>query len=623
MAMKSIVDPLVAAMREQLLALRHRYRSQPETEMKHLLLLALEREEIVAVGYRDTMVQRRLARMPLTEEVKEIIRHAMIWIWQDEAMHVVYARGTIVQLKQRLLSMRAALREIQGILGGWSSSLEQHVTFREAPIARSVSRSIVLLGRLTGAVPREVRDYLRLRPFRDYCLFNVAAERTASLVYERMTELAQNELNLPQRTVNTLMRVRDDEYRHEQIFSLMAESLTSDDTLSASWSTERLVESIGKIDPAFLPRRFRQSISGHRHPVGAGGTVVVRSGSSQAEMLQVLEEALEASGIRERVLQRCSALSKRIEDLEVAIKPTFMMSYSHRDPSPAVDADVLRHIGRYLVSLGIKKIKVIESPKVYEAFFQNRDVLSIAREFGFESSDYTVVDCSTDLVEYPFPRGIGETKISRTWKEADFRINVSKLRSHPIERALLTLPNTEGLGHQWTDYLFTEREASYQTAILMIHDEFPADISVLDGYRNAPDGPLGVMGSTSPRHPHRFYVASDPLALDMTAARHMGLADPLESPLLRAAVYWFGDPRIDITVDGPDKAIDGWRGPCHTDLTAFFSLAAEISYQRYSGRGAVFVPQMDPVLFPPFGEPSRMLKVVRACVQRIFGLHLS
>ncbi len=621
--MNTVVDPLVAAMKEQLLALCQRYSSQPETEMKHLLLLALEREEIVAVGYRDSMVQRRLARMPLSEEVKEILRHAMIWIWQDEAMHVVYARGTIVQLRQRLLSVRAAFREIQGILGGWSSSLEQHVAFREAPVARVVSKIIVLLGRLTGAVPQEVRDFLRLRPFKDYCLFNVAAERTALLVYERMTQLARDELKLSQRTVNTLNRVRDDEYRHEQIFSIMAESLTSQDTLSAEWSTERLVEAIGKIDVAFLPRRFRSDILGHRHLVGSGGKVVIRRGKSSAEKLQVLHDALEASAVKECLLQRCAAVSKQIEDLQVVIKPTFMMSYSHRDPSPAVDPEVLGYVGRYFAGLGVRQIQVIESPKVYEKFYRNRDVCSIARQFGFESSDYTVVDCSKDLVEHHFPRGLGETKISRIWKEADFRINISKLRSHPIERVLLTLPNTEGLGHQWTDFLFTEREASYQTAILMIHDEFPADISILDGYQNAPDGPLGVMGSNRPRQPHRFYVARDPLALDLIAARHMGLEDPLESPLLRAAVYWFGDPREDVTLDGPDAAMEGWHGPCHNDLTAFFSLAAEVSYQRCSGRGALFVPQMDPVLFPPIDDPSTILKLARASVQRIFGLHLS
>ena len=45
----------------ELAALRRREAGRPRREMVHLLLLALEREEIVSVGYREAMIARRLA----------------------------------------------------------------------------------------------------------------------------------------------------------------------------------------------------------------------------------------------------------------------------------------------------------------------------------------------------------------------------------------------------------------------------------------------------------------------------------------------------------------------------------------------------------------------------------
>src|SRR5713226_7525908 len=58
---------------------RQRYAGQPRREMIQLFLLALEREELVSVGYRETAIIRRLQTMPLTDEIRELIRHALLW----------------------------------------------------------------------------------------------------------------------------------------------------------------------------------------------------------------------------------------------------------------------------------------------------------------------------------------------------------------------------------------------------------------------------------------------------------------------------------------------------------------------------------------------------------------
>jgi hypothetical protein len=156
----------------------------------------------------------------------------------------------------------------------------------------------------------------------------------------------------------------------------------------------------------------------------------------------------------------------------------------------------------------------------------------------------------------------------------------------------------------------------------MVFEEFPAHFAILDAFENAPDGPLGVMGSAHPKHPRRIYAAEDALSLDIVAARHMGLADPYESEMLRTASYWFGDPRGAIHVLGEDGPIADWHGPCHNDLTAIFGIVAQLSYQFVSGRGALFVPEMDTQAFPPIGRVSLTMRAARKAIQTVFGLRL-
>src|ERR1700753_2204236 len=56
----------------QLESWRKQYAGQPRREMIRLCLLALEREELVSVAYREDLMARRLASMPVDKQVREI-----------------------------------------------------------------------------------------------------------------------------------------------------------------------------------------------------------------------------------------------------------------------------------------------------------------------------------------------------------------------------------------------------------------------------------------------------------------------------------------------------------------------------------------------------------------------
>jgi uncharacterized protein (DUF362 family) len=210
--------------------------------------------------------------------------------------------------------------------------------------------------------------------------------------------------------------------------------------------------------------------------------------------------------------------------------------------------------------------------------------------------------------------------VGKTWKDADVRISFAKMRSHPVESVHLTIANLEGIGARCDQFLFAERQADRETATMMLMDEFPPHLSILDAYEQAADGLVGIMGCTRPVTPLRFYAGRDALAVDIVASSHMGLNDPREATNLRAACHWFGDPDESIEIDGPDEPVPDWRSPYHSEFSTMLSFVALPVYVLGSARGALFVPEMDQDAFPPLRSESMPLRLGRYGIQNLLGL---
>ncbi len=590
----------------------------PRREMVRLLLLALEREEIVSVGYRETMIVRRLETMPIGPQVRELIRHALTWAWKDEEMHAIYLRGAILRLGSRSLRMRAYLRQASGAIAGWCSSVQQHVPWRRAPFSRSLAALITAVGSMTGHVPRDVRQHLRHSPFRDFCLFNVDAELTARLCYDRMLELECDLPELSTSIADDLRRVRDDEDRHARIFTILSEAIDGQDRLAPGVTPDELARRIGDVGDDFLPRARR--VSSAAHPLGAGGRVWVIEGNSPEDKHSRFRRLLDDSGLSDRLCEHTRSLGRPVESLRIAIKPTFMLGYDRKDRSVLTDPDLLEDLADFLHEVGCADVAVVEAPNIYDQFYDHRSVLEVAHYFGLESSSYRLVDLSCEQVPHVYRRGLGQGTVGRAWKEADFRISFGKMRSHPVELAYLSIGNIEWMGGRCDSYLFPERQAQRETAIMMLLDDFPPHFALLDAYESAADGLVGVMGCPRPKVPLRLYAAPDALALDVVAARHMRVRSLRESSILRAASHWFGDPSDRIEVIGVDEPLADWRGPYHTDLSTLLSIVALPIYVWGSGRGTLFVPEMDEQAFPPSRPERRLLRVGRKAMQRLLGL---
>jgi len=382
-----------------------RYADAPRDHMLALCLLALEREEIVSVGYRESLMVKRLASMRITEEVRDIIRHALLWAWKDEEMHAIYIRGALFKLGSWPLRIRAFSRQVAGAIGGWAASVQQHVTWRDAPLSRGVATLTTKLGAAFGKVPEDVCMHLTYGPFRRFCLFNVDAEQTAWLCWHRMAEIASEICSLPPNTVADFRRVEADENRHARVFQILAESLTEEDTLVPAESADTLVEKIATVSEFFVPRSWRTRAA---HKLGSGGAVHVVKGERLEDKLPLFRKLLEECGMGDAVRQRAQANRKKLAEMIVAIKPTFMLGYDRRDTSMITDPALVEALAQFLRTLGCGDVAVIEARNIYDQFYNNRSVRAVAEYFGFNSPQYRLVDGSDDQVPHSYFRGMAQ-----------------------------------------------------------------------------------------------------------------------------------------------------------------------------------------------------------------------
>jgi uncharacterized protein (DUF362 family) len=599
---------------------RAKYAGRPREELIGLCLMALEREELVSVGYREELMTQRLSEMPIPPAVRALMRHALIWAWRDEEMHSIYIRGALLKYGGPLLRMRAFAQQMGGLVGGWAGSVRQHVPWSKAPLSRAGATFVTWLGALTGKVPEDVRKYLNYGPFREFCVFNIDAEKTASLCYERMIVLAREAPELGRELAEDFVKVRDDEERHARIFEILANALDEKDQLVAGETEESLTRKIEDVGEYFLPRTLRtHTVVNSR--IGSGGRVFVSQGRSAEEKGGVFRRLLQESGLAEKLTERAAELGKLAADLRIAVKPSFMLGYARKDRSIITDAELLRELADFLRERGYRKAVLIESANIYDQFFDHRSVAEVGAYFGMQECGLPLVDGSNDQVPHAYFRGMAQNTISRSWKEADFRISFGKMRSHPIEMAYLTIGNLEWMGGRCDEFLFVERQAHRETALMMLLDGFPPDFVLLDAYDEASDGLVGVMGCPRPPSPRRVYAGEDALAVDLVAARHMGVREPEQTNILRAACHWFGDPRERIEVVGTNENLRGWRGPYETEFSTLLSFVAYPVYVFGSGRGSLFVPEMDETAFPSLQRVSFFQRVLRGALRRLLGLH--
>lgn len=610
-----------AEFERELAAIQKACADDPRRELIRLFLMALEREELVSIGYRESLMEKRIAAMPLPDDVRNLIRRALVWIWKDEEMHTIYIRGAILKLGGWRLRTQTFLAQTAGGIGGWAGSVMQHSSWSRAPLSHLIASIITRIGHLVGKVPHDVKQHLQYGPFRHFCLFNIDAEKTAAVCWYRIAELAASQPDLDETLARDFKRVAVDEDRHGLIFQILADALTDDDRLQEGESAAALVEKIREVGEEFLPRG-RRRVADAENPIGSAQPVHVIRSQTPSEKHSAFRQLLEQCGLSDAIRERADFVERPVEQMRIAIKPTFMLGYHHKDVSPITDPELVTELVDFIRELGCEDIAIVEGRNIYDHFFQNRAVREVADYLGYTSDKYRICDTEEEQVEHEYSRGMGQYTIARSWQDADFRISFPRLRSHPIELALLSVGNIEWVGGRCDEYLFLERQADRSTAIMMLLNDFPPHFGIVDAFRNVPDGLVGVMGCRKPISPLRFYAGRDALAVDTVVLRHLGSHQFESSSILRTTAQWFGGATNEIRVVGEDSVIEDWRGPYHNELRAMLSVLAFPVYVMGSGRGSLFVPEMDPDAFPLISAEGLLLRTSRRAVRWLLGLHI-
>ena len=609
--MSALEAAMVADVEELLARWRREYAGRPDVEAAHLWLLALEREQIVAVAYREESVAGRIDGLAISDELRSVVRQALVWIWKDEELHAEYLRGILLQRGGLAASAVVYGRQLQGALSGWVTATEHHRDPHTAPLRTGAASALVAVAGMTGRIPRALQRELHFQTFRRYCELNVVLEMTAELAYRRVVELTVDD----EREI--FVRIRDDEQRHTDAFRVLAAALDDAGGLADGWTDARVIQELAAISEWFLPATMRAEVPGApergsrpRH-FGTGAPVVVGSGATDRDKLAVLEDCLDRGGLAERAAGARTA----------AIRVSFMLGYDRADRSNVNDPDLVAGVARYLRRCGVEDVAVLEAPTVYGNLFAHRSVAEVADYFGFDAQEYRVVDIGNDLRPFHFERGLVQEAISATWVDADVRIVMPKLRTDPTEFAHLCLSTLEGTSGPIDDTFYASRRVDFRTATMMVLDVAAPDFAVVDAWAPVADGPFGVMGCRHPAEIRDIYAGPDALSVDEAVLSDLGITDPRQAPIVRRAHHWFGIPVGPVTVDGVRPPLGAALRGAHA--SAPLRTLGTISYPIYaylSNRGELFVPQMDTAAFPPLERAGAMTRAVRWSSQRAFGL---
>ncbi|MGE5283442.1 MAG: DUF362 domain-containing protein [Actinomycetota bacterium] len=282
--------------------------------------------------------------------------------------------------------------------------------------------------------------------------------------------------------------------------------------------------------------------------IGAARKATVAS-IRDADKYAALDRVLLETGFDAVLEGRLRDSGKSRQDFSIVIKPNFMFAYDKRDRSTYTDPELVHHLVRRLREQGFRNLNVVEAQSTYGEYFDRRSVGEMAEYLGYDrKAGYEVVDMTLDADELQdLGPHLGNHPVSRSWREADFRISFAKNKTHAYAYYTLTLKNIYGalpLANKFKEYHCGR--GIYETTIEYLK-AFPVEYGLVDAYLSA-DGPFGIFADPAPNDTNTIIGGADLVAVDWIAASKMGI-DPMISPYMKLAVEAFGKPEIHLVGD--------------------------------------------------------------------------
>jgi uncharacterized protein (DUF362 family) len=310
-----------------------------------------------------------------------------------------------------------------------------------------------------------------------------------------------------------------------------------------------------------------------------------------SDKFAVMMDALKEAGFWEALDSKWKASGKTKAQFSIVVKPNLMMFYSTKDKSVYTDPTMVEYLIDRMYEKGFTKIALIESQNVYGNWFKKRDVLNVAKIAGFhDNKNYRIVDISKEKVPHKYPGRLGQHFVGPTWRDADFRINFAKNKTHFSCYYTLCIKNVYGttpLQDKFLEY-HKNREITWVTVEMI--KEFPVHFNIVDGILSA-DGIMGIKADWTPKKTKIVIAGENIIAVDWVGAELMGL-DPMRSIFTELAVTVLGMP--DIKRVGDMTPHPDWDNvPEHIDT--IFNMGEE--FYGFSNWLGFVSSEMDPV-FP-------------------------
>lgn len=244
----------------------------------------------------------------------------------------------------------------------------------------------------------------------------------------------------------------------------------------------------------------------------------------------------------------------------VLFKPNILKG-ANPDEAVSTHPAILRAAIRYAKTRGAARVQVGESPafQVGTAAFKKSGLLEVAAEEGAEWVGFN----EAVQVENPQGKVVRNFTVARAAKEADILVSLCKLKTHQLMYFIGAMKNlfgcVPGLQKSQFHLRFPERQRFGQM-LTDLNLALRSHFSLMDGIVGM-EGP--GPGSGYPRTLGLVLASRDPLALDMTACRVIGL-DPHHVANLQDALgrgVWIGSEH-EIELIGPsisEVAVTDWK----------------------------------------------------------------
>jgi uncharacterized protein (DUF362 family) len=284
-------------------------------------------------------------------------------------------------------------------------------------------------------------------------------------------------------------------------------------------------------------------------PINSDKKVTVAAIKNEESKFAALDDVLNKTGFDGLLEEHLAVTGKSKTDFSIVIKPNFMFAYNKRDRTTFTDPELVGHLVKRLRDAGFKKIAVVEAQSTYGEYFDKRSVEEMAQYLGFDGKvGYEVIDMTKDALDWQeFGPHLGNHPVSRSWRDADFRISFAKNKTHAYSYYTLTLKNIYGalpLANKFKEY-HCDRDIYHTTLEYLA--AFPVHYGLIDAYVSA-DGPFGIFADTRPNLTYTIIGGADLVAVDWIGASKMGI-DPMISKYMALAVESFGKPEIHLIGD--------------------------------------------------------------------------